>query len=136
MGKMNAVSGFQPMHCPECKSQQIVKNGKITLQDGTCAQKYLCQACRKQFNDRTGTPMARLRTPSTLVTLAMNVRTEGMGVRATGRCFGKSHSTIIRWQNRLAEQASQWSPPAPEQADITVEGDEVYTRVGENLPPQ
>ena len=38
-------------------------------------------------------------------------------------------------ENRLAEQLSQWSPPAPELADITVEGDEVYTRVGENLPP-
>lgn len=84
------------MHCPDCQSQQIVKNGKITLQDSTSVQKYLCKACRKQFNDRTGTPMARLRTLSTIVTLAMNVRTEGMGVRATGRSFGKSHSTIIR----------------------------------------
>lgn len=79
--------------------------------------------------------MARLRTSSTIVALAMNVRTEGMGVRATGRSVGKSHSSILRWEQRLANQASQWSPPAPEQADITVEGDEVYTRVGENLPP-
>lgn len=124
------------MHCPDCQSQQIVKNGKNTLQDGTAIQKYLCKACGQQFNDRTGTPMAPLRTPSTLVALAMNVRTEGMGVRATGRSFGKSHSTILRWENRLAQQASQWSPPAPKQADITVEGDEVYTRVGKNVPPQ
>lgn len=72
MCKMGAVSGLQPMHCPECESQQIVKNGKNTLQDNTVVQKYLCKACRKQFNDRTSTPMARLRTPSTLVTLAMN----------------------------------------------------------------
>jgi hypothetical protein len=79
--------------------------------------------------------MARLRTSSTIVTLAMNVRTEGMGVRATGRSLGKSHSSILRWEQRLANQASQWSPRAPEKADITVEGDEVYTRVGENLPP-
>jgi transposase-like protein len=133
---MIAVNGFQPMHCPECESQQIVKNGKNTLHDGSLVQKYQCKACRKQFNERTGTPMTRLRTPSTLVTLAMNVRTEGMGVRATGRCFGKSHSTIIRWESRLARQASQWSPPAPQTADITLEGDEVYTRVGKNFPPQ
>lgn len=124
------------MYCPDCQSQQIVKNGKITLQDRTAVQKYLCKVCRKQFNNRTGTPMARLRTPSTVVTLAMSVRTEGMGVRATGRSLGKSHSTIIRWENRLAQQASQWSPPAPGTADITVEGDEVYTRVRKNLPPQ
>lgn len=69
-----------------------------------------------------------------VVSLALNVRTEGMGVRATGRSFGKAHSTIIRWERRLATQASQWSPPAPGGAEVTLEGDEVYTRVGENLP--
>lgn len=80
--------------------------------------------------------MARLRTPATLVSAAINVRTEGLGVRATGRSLGKSHSTIIRWERRVAQQVSQWSPSAPEGTDITLEGDEVYTRVNENLPPQ
>ncbi len=79
--------------------------------------------------------MARLRTPATMVSAAINVRTEGLGVRATGRSFGKSHSTIIRWERRVAQQVNQWSPSAPEGADITLEGDEVYTRVNENLPP-
>ncbi len=27
------VIGLQPMHCPDCQSEQIVKKGKITLQD-------------------------------------------------------------------------------------------------------
>jgi transposase len=80
--------------------------------------------------------MARLRTPALVVSAAINVRTEGLGVRATGRSFGKSHATIIRWERRVAQQGSQWSPPAPDGADVTLEGDEVYTRVGENLPPR
>ena len=80
--------------------------------------------------------MARLRTSSAVVSYAVNARTEGMGARAAGRTFGKSHSTILRWEHRLAAQATNWSPPAPEGSDVTVEGDEVYTRVGENLPPQ
>jgi hypothetical protein len=79
--------------------------------------------------------MAGLRTPSTVVSAAINVRTEGLGVRATGRSFGKSHATIIRWERRLADQVAQWSPPAPTGSDVTLEGDEVYTRVGANLPP-
>lgn len=80
--------------------------------------------------------MARLRTTAMVVSAAINVRTEGLGVRATGRSVGKSHSTIIRWERRLANQGSKWSPPAPEGAEVTLEGDEVYTRrVGENLPP-
>ncbi|BAU44905.1 hypothetical protein O77CONTIG1_04751 [Leptolyngbya sp. O-77] len=40
------------MLCPKCESQQVVKNGKATLQDGAVVQKYVCKACRKQFNDR------------------------------------------------------------------------------------
>jgi transposase-like protein len=133
---MTVVIGVSQMNCPECESEQIVKNGKIKLQDQTPIQKYLCKTCGKQFNERTGTPMARLRTPAMVVSLALNVRTEGMGVRATGRCFGKSHSTILKWEQRLAAQLEQWSPPAPDGSDVTLEGDEVYTRVSENLPPQ
>ncbi len=56
-----------------------------------------------------------------------------MGIRARGRVLEKSHTSIMRWEQKLAAQSEQWSPPAG--ADITVEGDEVYTRVGENLPP-
>jgi hypothetical protein len=92
MCKMIASHGLEPMHCPECESQQIVKNGKVTLQGGAVVQKYVCKACRKQFNDRTGTPMARLRTPSTIVTLAMNVRTLRNG--------GASDWTVL-WQISL-----------------------------------
>lgn len=80
--------------------------------------------------------MARLRTPASVVSAAINVRTEGLGIRATGRSFGKSHATIISWERRLADHSAQWSPPAPEASDVTVEGDEVYTRVGENHPPR
>jgi transposase-like protein len=106
------------------------------MQDHSFQQRYLCQGCGKRFNQRTNTPMARLRTPAMVVSAAINVRTEGLGVRATGRSFGKSHATIMRWERRVAQQVGQWSAPAPDGADITVEGDEIYTRVGENLPPQ
>ncbi|MBW4491467.1 MAG: hypothetical protein KME12_27290 [Trichocoleus desertorum ATA4-8-CV12] len=65
------------MHCLDYQNQQVVKNGKLTPQDGTSVQEYLCKTCRKQFN----------------------ARTEGMSVRATVCSFGKFHSTIIRWDN-------------------------------------
>jgi transposase-like protein len=115
------------MDCPECQSEQIVKNGKVRLQDQTAIQKYLCKACGRQFNERSGTAMSRLRTSATVVALALNVRAEGMGVRATGRCFGKSHGTIIKWEQRLAATAGNGSPPAPPDADVTVEADEMST---------
>ena len=132
---MARVHELQPMRCPHCQSDKTVKNGTVKRQEQSRQQRYLCGACAKRFNERTHTPMARLRTTAMMVSAAINVRTEGLGVRATGRSFGKSHSTIIRWERRLASQGSQWSPPAPDGAEVTLEGDEVYTRVGENLPP-
>ena len=41
----------------------------------------------------------------------------------------------MRWEQKLANQAEQWSPDAPAGGDVTIEGDEIYTHVGENLPP-
>ncbi len=120
---------------PHCESAQTVKNGTVKLQDQSLQQRYLCQGCGKRFNERTKTPMSRLRTSAVVVAAAINVRTEGLGVCATGRSFGKAHSTIARWESRLAAQVSQWSPPAPGGTAVTVEGAEVYTRVGENLTP-
>ena len=108
------------MKCPHCHSEHTVNNGTATLKDGSIQQRYLCRDCRKRFNNRTNTPMARLRTSPEVVAAALNVRSEGLGVRATGRSFGKSHSTIIEWERRLAVQAKQWSPPAPTESDVTI----------------
>ncbi len=77
--------------------------------------------------------MSRLRTPARVVSLALKMRSEGMGIRASGRVLEKSHVSIMRWAQKLATQSQQWSPDAPAAGDITVEGDEVYTRVGENI---
>lgn len=80
--------------------------------------------------------MARLRTPRSTVSLALKMRTEGMGVRATGRVLEKSHVSIINWERRVAEVETAWNPSAVPGGDITVEGDEVYTRVNANFPPR
>jgi transposase-like protein len=77
------------MNCPPCQSQQAIKNGKHHLQDGAAMQNYLCKDCGKRFSERTGTPMARLRTPTSAVSIALQMRSEGMGVRASGRVLDK-----------------------------------------------
>lgn len=124
------------MKCPHCQHPEVVKFGTKPLQDGTPIQRYRCKACNLVFNARTGTPMARIRTPVKEVSFALNMRSEGMGLRASGRVLGKSHSTIASWEKRLETQQDHWSPPAPKEREVTMEGDELYTRVGENLPPR
>ena len=79
----------------------MIKYGSKCLKDGNRLQTYLCKSCNKRSNERTGSPMARLRTRSGVVSLAVKMRTEGMGIRAAGRVLEKSHATIIRWEKRL-----------------------------------
>ena len=102
---------------------------------GSEIQHHLCKACGKRFSEKTGTPMAGLRTAPEIVAMALRMRGEGMGVRASSRVLDKSHSTILCWEERMARQASQWSPPTTAGGEVTLESDELYTRVGENLPP-
>jgi len=124
------------MRCVHCQSEQVVKNGKTTLQTGQVVQKYLCNECGRRFNERTGTPMSRLRTPAQVVEMALNARGEGLGVRAAARVVNKSASQITAWEERMSKQLKNYSPPAPSEGDVTIEGDELYTRVKENLPPR
>jgi len=76
--------------------------------------------------------MSRLRTPASIVSYALKMRTEGMGIRASGRVLEKLHTSIMRWEQKLSNHAPQWSPDAPAGGDVTIEGGEIYTRVGEN----
>jgi transposase-like protein len=124
------------MNCVYCQGSKVVKNGTKTLKTNQVVQQYLCKDCHRRFNERSGTPMSRLRTPVETIEMAMKGRHEGLGVRATGRVVGKSASRITAWEERLSKHLKNWSPKAPSGGEVTVEGDEVYTRVGENLPPR
>jgi transposase-like protein len=123
------------MNCVYCESKRVVKNGKDEAV-GQIIQRYRCNDCGRRFNERSSTPMARLRTSAEVISLAMKGRSEGLGLRATGRVLGKSGGSIINWEKRLSDQLFHWSPSAPEGGEVTLEGDEVYTRVCQNLPPR
>jgi transposase-like protein len=122
------------MNCIHCENKRVVKNGK-KQSGGKSIQRYLGNECRKRFNERSGTPIARLRTPVETIAIAMKMRSEGLGISATGRVIGKSGSSITNWEQRISSQLSKWSPKAPARGEVTTERDEVCTRVSENLPP-
>jgi transposase-like protein len=82
------------MNCVYCESKRIVKNGKGQGAEQKI-QTYRCNDCGRRFNERSGTPMARLRTAPEVIALAMKVRSEGLGIRATGRVLQKSGTRII-----------------------------------------
>ena len=96
------------MDCPYCQSQQVTKRGVDKLQDGSPIQRYRCKDCGKRFNERTGTPMARLRTCSTVVSYAVNARTEGMGVCAAGRTYGNRRVEWVKIEHPFTAISPEW----------------------------
>jgi hypothetical protein len=118
------------MHCLKCQSEQVVKTAKSLFRIAPMSRSICVKPAVDNLMNAPGhqwqyAPDRRL---------GINVRTEGLGVRAAGRDCGKSHSTIIRWEKRLADSIQQWSPSGPSGSDVTLEGDEVYTRCAVNLP--
>ncbi len=97
-------------------------------------QRYICKSCQRLFNERTGTPLAYIHKSADQVERVLKMRSEGMGVRAAARVEGIAHATVSFWEQRLAQMEAEWSPPAPAGSEVTVEGDELYTRVGETRP--
>jgi transposase-like protein len=69
------------MRCVYCESERVVKNGKNQA-SGQIIQTYCCTACGQRFNERSGTPMAKLRTAPETITLALKARSEGLGIRS------------------------------------------------------
>jgi transposase-like protein len=45
--------------------------------------------------------MSMLRTPA--VSLPLKMRSEGMGIRASGRVLEKSHASIMGWEQKLKQ---------------------------------
>ena len=122
------------MNCPYCQSESTSKRGFSPRRHQAPLQRYICKSCGRLFNERTGTPLAHIHKPAEQVERVLKMRSEGMGVRAAARVEEISHATVTLWEKRLAQMESNWSPAAPEGSDVTVEGDELYTRVGENRP--
>jgi transposase-like protein len=69
------VMHFAHMSCPYCSSVQLSLRCKRARQDGSLAHQWLCRDCGKRFNERTATPLARLRTP---VERVLKMRSEAL----------------------------------------------------------
>jgi hypothetical protein len=80
--------------------------------------------------------MRNLKTEISKIASAIVLRSEGMGLRATGRVLGVKHETIAEWERRFAESKQPLMLYALVQTFIklTFEGDEIYTKVDQNFP--
>ena len=93
------------MACPDCTSTATTKRkGRNALGD----RRFRCRACRRRFNERTGTPFNDLQDPTDIVLLAVLWRLrDKLGFRDVAerllqRGFEVSHETIRAWEFRFA----------------------------------
>ena len=82
--------------------------------------------------------MAHLKSPISKVASVLRVRSEGLGLRATGRVFDMHKNTVVEWEGKFAEQKDSLMLYAlcHEFISLTFEGDELYTIVGKRGEPQ
>jgi hypothetical protein len=81
--------------------------------------------------------MERIRKPISLIVLVIKARIQGMGLNATSRVFGVSKNTIVDWENRFGviKKVLLVYALAHQFLQLIIEGDEIYTKVNKNVPP-
>jgi len=80
--------------------------------------------------------MEGLRKPISLVWRVINNRTEGQGVNATARVFGIAKNTVLDWERKFSDiqKVLFIYSLAHKFLELVIEGDELYTKVGKNIP--
>jgi putative transposase len=98
------------MTCPHCLSTAISKRkGRTALGYRT----FFCRACRRRFNERSGTPFNDLQFPSDVVLLAVLWRLRyklsfrDVAELLLQRGYEVSHETIRVWEFRFAPLVSE-----------------------------
>lgn len=129
---------MRPNSCPNCKSHQIDTHKKYQIKTGAERQLYYCHGCQSYFSETKDTFLFGLRTSISRIILVLDTLTEGLGINAATRVFSVSKNSIYRWQGRLSELKKTLLLYAlcHQFLQQVIEGDEVYTKVNKNLPPE
>lgn len=124
--------------CPECASEHFRVHTTYRVQGDEQRALYRCLDCGAYFSETKNTPLAGLRRPLSFILLVLEALHEGMSLNAACRTFHVGKNSIRRWLNRLAsvKETLLLYALCHRFLEQCIEGDEVYTRVHSNKPPQ
>ncbi len=125
------------LKCPDCESSDVPCFKRYeTINNGT-RKLYQCANCQSIFSETRNTAMEGIKSPISRVACALKLRSEGLGLRATGRVLQANKRTITEWERRFADQKESLMLYAfcHEFVSLTFEGDELYTIVGKRTAP-
>ncbi|MEZ4527329.1 MAG: IS1 family transposase [Desulfobacterales bacterium] len=120
------------LHCPDCHSSETEPFKKYDTVHNGERHLYKCIECGNVFSETSGTPMQDLKSPISKVASALKIRSEGMGLRATGRVLGIHKNTVSTWERLFGDQKETLMLYSfcHEFVSLVFEGDELYTVVG------
>ena len=129
---------FDTNNCPSCHSENIRLHTTYTIKSGEERTIHKCQDCFEYFSETKNTPLASLNTPLSTIRLVIDDLNEGKGINATARTHKISKNTIYSWMKRIANLKDIFLLYALCHQFLSkeVEGDELYTKVKENLPEE
>jgi transposase-like protein len=127
---------FSQGHCPECNSENFKRHTGYTLKNGEPREIFYCRDCATYFSETKNTPLAGLKTPISRMALILGAINDGMGLNAACRTFHVGKNSLKRWLSRLGDLKETLLLYALCHQFIqqVVEGDELYTKVGQNKP--
>lgn len=128
---------FNKNRCPTCNSESIEVHTTYTIQTGEQRHIYHCQACQDYFSETKNTPLAGLRTPLSKIKQVIDALNDGLGINAAVRTFNVAKNTIYDWLERMAglKEVLLLYALCHQFLNQVVEGDELYTKVKENIAP-
>ena len=123
--------------CPVCHSADIRHHSPYTTKNHGGRVIYKCDTCPVYFSETKKTLMEGLKTPVSVIWQVLKARTEGMGLNAAARTFEKAKNTILAWERKCIDlhQVLFLYALVHEFLELVIEGDEAYTKVRKNGPP-
>jgi len=126
------------LRCPQCLSEHIENYSAYETKNNGTRKLYHCTECNQVFSETKGTFLEGLKKPISFIVQVLKSRSEGMGFNATCRVFEISKNTLLDWERRFANLKDSLMIYALLHTFLTqlIEGDEIYTKVGENVPAE
>jgi transposase-like protein len=123
--------------CPVCHSSDMKYHSLYTTKNHDGRVIYKCENCPAYFSETKNTLMEGLKTPVSVIWQVLKARTEGMGLNAAARTFEKAKNTSLAWERKFRDlhQVLFLYALVHEFLALVIEGDEAYTKVQKNGPP-
>ncbi len=125
------------LKCPACHSLDIQYHSPYTTKNHGGRAIYKCHNCPAYFSETKHTLLEGLKTPVSVIWQVIKARTDGLGLNAATRTFDKAKNTILAWERKFVDlhRVLFLYTLVHEFLAVVIEGDEAYTKVHQNVPP-